>query len=177
MKDGIATLGKDDDVIAGLLQELATPAFPTDRLVPRVGLRTLQTIRRRQGEHQQGKQHVDAHGPRGFLRRMFQTPLLLTLLDTAMLDRTAVIIVIEGLPGVLHRGIRQQDGFAPWAIIPPVPLAHDHGIDGVGLKVPAGVVTPMLRSPILVIGRQPNDPHDLRLQPLGPGGVALAMAD
>ena len=53
MKDAVAILGQDNDVIAGLLQELATPALPTDRLVPRVGWRTRQTTRRRQGEQQQ----------------------------------------------------------------------------------------------------------------------------
>jgi hypothetical protein len=66
LKDAGAILGKDHDVIAGLWQELATPALPTDGLVPGVGWRTRQTIRRRQGEHQQGQHHVDAHGPRGF---------------------------------------------------------------------------------------------------------------
>ena len=44
---------------------------------PGVVLLTLQPVRRRQGEHQQGEQDVHAHRPRGFLGRMLQTPLLL----------------------------------------------------------------------------------------------------
>ena len=60
------------------------------------------------------------HGPRGFLGRMAQVPLLLGFLDTAVLDETAVIIVIKGLQGLLHRGIGQEHRFAPRAIV----LAH-----------------------------------------------------
>jgi hypothetical protein len=176
-KDAVTILGKDHDVSAGLGRELATPALPPDRLVPRVSLRTWPTLGRRQGEPQEGQQHVEAHRPRGFLWRMVHTPRRLTRLETAMLDQTAVIIGIEGRQGVLHRGIGQQDGRAPWAIIPPMPTAHDHGVEGLGLQVPAGVMTPMLRRPILGIGRQPGDPHDLRLQSRGPGGCALALAD
>jgi hypothetical protein len=56
-------------------------------------------------------------------------------------------------------------------------LAHDHRIDGIGLEVPAVVVPPVHRSRILVIGDQPGDPHDFRLQPLGPSGFVLAIAD
>ena len=41
MKDAIATLGKDDDVVSGLFPELAASALPTDRRFPHVDLLTL----------------------------------------------------------------------------------------------------------------------------------------
>jgi hypothetical protein len=37
MKDAVVVWGKDDDQIPGLLEELAAPALPADRLTPRVG--------------------------------------------------------------------------------------------------------------------------------------------
>jgi hypothetical protein len=51
-------LGKDDDVIASLFQALAAAALPADWPFPEVGLLTLQAVRGRQGEHQQGEQDV-----------------------------------------------------------------------------------------------------------------------
>ena len=108
MKDGIVVLGKDDDLIPGLFQELAAPALPADRLFPHSVLLTLQPVRRRQGEHEQGEQHVHAHRPRRFLGRMLQAPLLLTLFATTILDETAVIVV-ERPQRLVHRGIGQED--------------------------------------------------------------------
>jgi hypothetical protein len=85
MKDAVGVLGKDDDQIPGLLQELAAPALPTDGLSPGVLLLTLPPIGGCQGEQQQSEHHMHAHRPRCFLGRMRQTPLLLTLFDTAIL--------------------------------------------------------------------------------------------
>src|SRR5512132_4296512 len=86
MKDAVVALGKDDDQIPHLLQELAAPALPADGLSPGVLLLTLPSIGGCQGEHEQGEHHVPAHRPRGFLGWMLPTPLLLTLFDTAILD-------------------------------------------------------------------------------------------
>jgi hypothetical protein len=177
MKDALAILGKDDDVVSSLFQDLAPPALPTDRVLPHVGMLTLQAVRCPQGAHQYSEDEVHAHRPRRFLGRMLEAPLLLALFDTAMLDQPAVIIVVEGLQGLVHWGIGQEDRFPPWAILVTVPRAYDHGVDGGGLEVPAVVISPMRWRPILVIGRQRCNAHDFRLPPFGPGGFPLAMAD
>ena len=70
-----------------------------------------------------------------------------------MLDQTAVIVVVERLQGLLHGGLGQEDGFPPWAIRAPVPRAHYHGMDGVGLEVAPVVLTPVFRRAILIISR------------------------
>jgi hypothetical protein len=99
--------------------------LPADRFFSHVVLLTLQTVHRRQGEHQQGEEGVHAHRPRRFLGRMLQAPLLLALLDTAILDQTAIIIIIKGAQGLVHRGIGQEDGFTPRAVFATIPLADD----------------------------------------------------
>jgi hypothetical protein len=121
MKDAIAALSKHDDQVPALLLELTSPALPADGLSPTLLLLALQPVRRRQGEHQQGEQDVDTHCPGGFLGGMLQAPLLFTLFDTAVLDQTTVVIVIERLQRFCNRGIRQEDGFAPGSIVPIIP--------------------------------------------------------
>lgn len=76
-KDAVAVLGKDDDLVPVLCQELAPPALPAEGLPPGVGLLALQPVSGRQGEQQQGKHDVHAHRSRGFFGWMLQTPLLL----------------------------------------------------------------------------------------------------
>jgi hypothetical protein len=85
---------------------------------------------------------------------MVQLPLLFRFLNTAVLNQAAVIIVIKGLQGLLHGGIRQKDSLAVRPIVPAVPLADHDCIERVGLKVAAIGVTPMLSRAILVIGGQ-----------------------
>src|SRR5262249_57899640 len=112
----------------------------------------------------------------GLLGGMLQTPLRLTLFETAVLAQTAVVGVVERLPRRRHRGLGQEDRVAPRPLVPMMPRADPHGRDAVGVEIPAAVGAPRLRRPILVIGRQPGDAHHYRLQPLGPGGPALALA-
>jgi hypothetical protein len=114
-KDAVIALGEDDHLLPGLLLELAPPALPADGLSPTLLLLARPPGRRRQGEHQQGQQDVHPHGPRGFLGRTFQTPLWLALLDTALLDETASIVIIKGPQGLIHRSVGQEHGFAPQA--------------------------------------------------------------
>jgi hypothetical protein len=57
---------------------------------------------------------------------MLQAPLLFTLFDTAVLNQTTVVIVIERLQRFCNRGIRQEDGFAPRSIVPIIPRADHH---------------------------------------------------
>src|ERR1700752_2784028 len=134
MKDPIVTLRKHDDLLTRLLQELAAPAWPAHRLPAACLPLARQPIRRGQGEHQQGKQHMHAHRPCRFLWWMTQVPLLLGFLDTTVLDETAVVIILKGLQRLLDRGVRQEHGFATWTIVLPTPLPHHHGIDGVALE-------------------------------------------
>ncbi len=112
MKDAVSPLGKDDDLIPRLPEDLAPPALPLRRLTLCVGLLTLPTIGGRHRKQQQGEYDVHAHGPRRFLGRMLQTPLLCTVLDAAVLDQTAVVI-IKRSQGLVHRGVGQEDGFPP----------------------------------------------------------------
>jgi hypothetical protein len=175
MKDTVAVPGKDDDMVPGLLHELAAAALLADRLFAQVVLLSLQAVRRRQRAHPHGEDDVDTHRPGSFLGRMLQAPLLFALLDTAMLDETALVIVIERLQGLLHRGIGQKYGFAPGAKVSPMLLADHHGVDGVGLEVPAVVVAPMLWRPILVISGQGGGPDDFALQSFTPGRFALTV--
>jgi hypothetical protein len=126
MKDAITALSKHDDQVPALLLELTSPALPADGLSPTLLLLALQPVRRRPGEHQQGEQDVDTHCPGGFLGGMLQALLLFTLFDTAVLDQTTVVIVIERLQRFCNRGIRQEDGFAPRSIVPIIPRADHH---------------------------------------------------
>jgi hypothetical protein len=80
-------------------------------------------------------------------------------------------ILRKWLQGLIHRGVGQEDGFSPRPISPTLPFAHHHGIDGVGLEVPAAVA-PVVGRPILVIGGQAGDAAEFRLQPFGRGGLA-----
>jgi hypothetical protein len=173
----VAILGQADDVSAGRLPALAPPAWPTDRRVPRVGWRTRPPLRRRHGDQPHGPPQRDPHGPRGWLGWRLPTPRRRVLLETARLEPTAIIIGSAGPPGVRHRGLGQNDRCAPWALIPPRPLAPDHGLAGVGVKSPAGGVTPVRRCARLVLGRQPGARHHRGLQPRCPGGLALGLAD
>src|SRR5919108_3420184 len=175
MKDAVIALGKHDDLLPSPLQELAPPALPADRLTPPVLALTLQPICGGQREHQQREQDMHSHRALSFLGRMPQFPLLLGFLDAAVLNQTAVVIVIKRPQGLVHRGVGQEDHFACWAIVPTMPLAHHHGIDRVGSKVPAVALAPTLRCAILVVGGQPGDAQDLGLPPLGPRRSALPM--
>jgi len=145
MKDPIIALGKHDDFLPCLLQELAPPALPAHRLPAHRLALTRQAIGRGQAAHQQREHHRHPYDARGFLQRMAQLPRWLGFLDTLGLKQTPLVIVIKGLPGRLgHRGMGQVHGVAPWPIVLPLPLAHDHGIDGVGLEGAAVGVAPML---------------------------------
>jgi hypothetical protein len=86
MKEAISTLGKDDHLISGLLDDWAPPAQPTHGLAAHRLLFTLQAIRDGQGAHEQGEDDMHPHCPLGFLRRMLQLPLLLGFFDAAVLD-------------------------------------------------------------------------------------------
>jgi hypothetical protein len=125
MKDAVVVLGKDDDQIPCRLQEPAAPALPADGPSPGVLLLTQPPLCGRQGKHQQGEHHVHAHRPRGFLGRMPQTPRLLTLFDTAILNETTSVVIIKGPQRLLHGGVRQQDRFARRVVLVTMPLA-DH---------------------------------------------------
>ena len=74
MKDAVVPFGKDEHLVAGLLQEPASPALPADRLSALGRAFTLQTVCRGQGEHQQGEHDMHPHGPGVVLRRMPQVP-------------------------------------------------------------------------------------------------------
>src|SRR2546430_2421239 len=67
MENSMVTLGKDDDLLPRLLEELAPPALPAHRF-PAQGLPlTLQPIRGRQREQQHGEHHMYPHRPFVFL--------------------------------------------------------------------------------------------------------------
>ena len=51
MKNTVPAASKDDDLVPGLLQELAPPPLPTHRLSLQLCLLTRQPVRRRQGKH------------------------------------------------------------------------------------------------------------------------------
>jgi hypothetical protein len=170
MKNALIPLSKDDDLVPSPFHELAAPALPADRLLPGGILLTQQPIGGREGEHQAGEYHMHAYRPRGFLGRMFQVSLLLGFLDTAVLNEAAVIIVIKGLQGLLHRGLGQKDRCAPWPMIAIVPLADYNRVDEVGLKVSPVGMPPVIRRAILGIGGQPGEAHHFCLQPFAPGG-------
>jgi hypothetical protein len=106
MKDAVGAFGKDDDQIPRVPEEPAAPALPADGFSPGFLLLTLQPVRGGQGEQQQGEHDVHAYRPGSFLGWTLQTPLLLTLLDTAILDQTRVIVVVERLQGFVDRGHR-----------------------------------------------------------------------
>ena len=57
------------------------------------------------------------YGPVAFLGGMAQVPRLLRFLDAAVLNEAAVVLVIEGPHGLVHRGIGQEDRFTSRAII------------------------------------------------------------
>ncbi len=99
---------------------------------------------------------MHAHRPRRFLGKLLAGPLLLALLDTAMLDQTALIIVVEGLQRVVRRDIGQDSRFASWSIVLTIPVAHHHRMDGVGLKVSAVVVRRMLCCSLEFISIKPS---------------------
>ena len=168
-KDAVVALGKHDDLVPVLLEELAPPALPAHRLRPGFNCFTPQPIGRRQPEQEQGKHDVNPHGPLRFLGRMAQAPLLFAFLDTAVLDETALIVVIKGFQRLLHGGIRQEHGFAPRPKVLPLPLPYDHCIDRVGLEVTAIAVASMRGRSILIVARQTGNADDLRLQPFLPG--------
>jgi hypothetical protein len=113
MKNAVVVLGKDDAQIPRVLEKLAALALPDDGFSPGVLLLTLAPIGGRQGEHQQGEQDVHAHRACRVLGRMLQTPLVLALLDTVILDEATVDIIVEWLQGLVHQGIGQKDRFAP----------------------------------------------------------------
>jgi hypothetical protein len=92
--------------IPGLLEELATPALPADWLAPCGVLITWQPIDRGQHEHQPREDHMHPHGVCMCLRGMARRPRLLGLLETTVLDETAVIVIIQGLQRYLDRGVR-----------------------------------------------------------------------
>ena len=58
MKHAIITLGKHDDQVPGLLEELATPALPADWLAPCGFWLTREPIGREQREHQPREDHM-----------------------------------------------------------------------------------------------------------------------
>jgi hypothetical protein len=177
MKDPIVILRKDDELVSGLLQELTAPALPAHRLRARVLLDTLPPVRSGQGEPQPGKHHMHPHSSSALPGRMPQIPWLLACLNTAVFNEAAVIIVIKHRQWLLDGRMGQEHGFTPWTIVSTVPLADDDGVDGMGLEVAAVVVAPVLRRAIRLVPRQPGHAHDCRLQPLGPGGVALPVTD
>ncbi len=73
-ESAIITLGKHDDQVPGLLEELATLALPADWLVPGGFLRIQPSMGRGQREDQQSEDHMDPHGAFMFLRGMAPTP-------------------------------------------------------------------------------------------------------
>ena len=113
MEDAIIALGKHDHLVPGLLEELAPPALPTHGLPAGGLLFTPQPIRRGQRKHEPREQHMHPYRPFSFLRRMAQVPLLFRFLDAAVLDQTAVVIVVKRSQGLLYRGVGQENGFAP----------------------------------------------------------------
>jgi hypothetical protein len=60
---------------------------------------------------------------------MLQVPWLLTLLNPAMLDQAADIIVAKGSQRLPRGGIRQEDRFTSRAILTTIPLADNQCID------------------------------------------------
>jgi hypothetical protein len=136
---------------------------------------TLPPIGRRQGKPDLGEQDIHAHHALGSLGGMTQVPWLLGCLDAAVLDETALIVVIERLQGFCDRGIRQEDRVAPRVVVPPTPLAHHDGIDEVALAILSIRMAPVLRCPILIIGRQPGEAGDCSRLPHGPCCFCLAI--
>ena len=107
---------------------------------------------------------------------MPQGPRLLGCLDPAVFDEAALIIVIERLQGLAHRGIGQKTVLSPsntrdcsMSGRPP------HGWDRAQSQGGCGGARP--RRAMFVIVRQACEAHDLSLPPLGPGSVPLSVAD
>jgi len=117
------------------------------------------------------------HRPRGFLREMPHAPLLFRFLNTAVLKKAAVIIVIEQSQRLVHRGISPQHRLAPRPIILARRRADYYPIKGVGLEVAAVGLTPLLGRLILVRCGQTRHADHLGLQPFGPRPTALPMAE
>src|SRR6266511_1954806 len=157
-REAVPALGKYDDLVPSLFQELASPALPAHRLTPYGFLLTLQPIGGPQRKHQQSEEDMHPHRPRAFLGGMAQVPLLLGFLDAAVLGQTAVIIIIKGLQRLRHPGLGQEHGLVPRPIVLPLPLAHHDGMDRVGLEIAAVVVTPVCLGPMRLLRRQPCDP-------------------
>jgi hypothetical protein len=149
--EALVPVGKHDDQGTGLLHELTPPALPADGLTPSGLVLTRQSIGGGQGQHEARHQDRHSHAPRGFLRRMPQHPRLLRVLDAAMLEQTAVVSIIQGRQGLSYRSGGQEHRVAPWPIVTPLPLAHDHGMDRVGLNVAPVVLAPVLRRAIRVL--------------------------
>ncbi|MGH8069372.1 MAG: hypothetical protein ACRERE_29880, partial [Candidatus Entotheonellia bacterium] len=81
---------------------------------------------------------------------MAQVPLVLGFCETTGLDAATVILVIAGVPRLLHRGLGQEHRVAARAVVPPRPLApHDR------LVQPGG--TRLMRPPLGAQGR-PRQP-------------------
>ena len=88
-------------------KDLEALASPADGLTPDGRVLTRQSIGGGQGKHEERQQDRHSHSPRGFLWRMPQHPRLLRFLDAAMLEQTAVVIIITGLQGLSYRSVGQ----------------------------------------------------------------------
>jgi hypothetical protein len=103
------------------------------------------------------------HGALVLLGRMAQVPGLLGDLDLLGLDQATNIAAIKGLQGLFDWSVCQPEGFAARPRVPPVPGAHDHHMEQIGLEVPRVVLACRLWRPLLVIDDQSRQAHTLSL--------------
>src|SRR6266516_2693326 len=94
----------------------------------------LQAVRRGQGKHRQGEEHVHLDGACGLLGGMLQVPRLLPFLDAAVLDETPIVVGVAGGEGLVDCLVGQQYHLPARAIVPIVPLPDDHGMERVLLE-------------------------------------------
>jgi hypothetical protein len=114
MKDSVPALGKDDDFVAVLLEQLAAPALPAHRFIPHRRLLRPPAVRGGQRKHRQGEEDVHLDGTFRLLRGMLQVPGLLALFDTAVLDEAAVVIgVKDSLNGLSTASLVSNTTFPP----------------------------------------------------------------
>src|SRR5262245_2920958 len=144
MNNAIAILGNDDDVVSGLLQELAPPTLPADGCSSRVGLLTRPPVLGRPGTHQPGDHDVHAPRPRVLLQGMLHTPRQ---------RLTPPIVSLGGPAYALVTSSRQQTwslAFLPVDVSLPdngvlfldeLPEFRRHGLEVLSQQLEDGVVT------------------------------------
>jgi hypothetical protein len=175
MRDAIGVWDTGEAPRPRVLQELAAPAWPADRLSAGSLWRTRPPISRRQGAQQPCDHNVHAPRPRGCLGGRHHTPRRLARLETAGLDATARLSRITGPTGLVSRSLGQEERLACRPNSAMVPRADHDRVQGGGREGAAVRLAPGLGRPLPRVGTQPGKAADCGLQPLGAGGCAGSL--